>query len=187
MWMTSLDGSAVVRARTAHAGYTLIEILIVMLIISIVGAVSLLTVSANKNSQLENFSKQLTNLITLAEQQAMLQPAVLGLLIQNQTLRFYQFQAAPDQYHKSAWVPLDDPVLRARKIPKNIEVQLTFPGSPDAAPDAETTHNPQLIISTNGDLTPFIIYLGEKNSAPRYQIVGSDDGSLTNSEVTNEK
>jgi general secretion pathway protein H len=181
MWMRNPD-----RLLRIDAGYTLIEILIVMLIISIVGAVSLLTVSANKNSQLETYSRQLTNLITLAEQQAMLQPAVLGLLVEDQTLRFYQFRAAVDVAHKSAWVPVDDPLLHERVIPKNIQVQLTFPGQSVTDKDKES-HEPQLIISTNGDLTPFIIYIGEKKSVPRYQITGSDDGSLINSAVANEK
>jgi general secretion pathway protein H len=68
------------------AGFTLIEILIVMVIISIVGAASLLSISRNKNSQMENFARQLTNLITLAQQQAMLQPAVIGMTFSDSTV-----------------------------------------------------------------------------------------------------
>jgi len=163
-----------------HDGYTLIEVLIVMLIISIVGVASLLTISVNKNSRLETYAKQLANLITLAEQQAMLQPAVLGITIQKQSLEFFEFQPAVDAKHKSAWLPLTDSVLGTHIIPKNIEVRLKISDNPE---DEAVTKDPQVVISSNGDLTPFRILIGEKNAAPLYQVIGQDDGSVISRKI----
>jgi general secretion pathway protein H len=171
------------KQRSRHGGYTLIEILIVMLIISIVGVASLLTISANKNSRLETYAKQLSNLITLAQQQAMLEPAVLGLMIQKQTLTFYEYQQAIDAKHKSTWVPLTDTVLKPHRIPKEIELQLRI------AEQSVSTQSPdpQLVISSSGDVTPFHIYVGEKNKSPLYQVTGQEDGSISSGKISHEK
>jgi len=75
-----------------RCGFTLIEILVVILIISIVTSVALLSISRNENRQLETFTKDLVQTLTLAQEQAMLQPAVLGLAIERHT---YQFAARP--------------------------------------------------------------------------------------------
>lgn len=183
--------AALLRSRDAslraseEKGFTLIEVLIVMLIISIVGAASLLTISRNKNSQLENFSKQLVSLITLAEQQAMLQPAVLGLAFTADTLQFYQYQEknSKEESSVSHWIALTDSVLGSRRIPKNTQISLIMQGKAHSANSLE----PQIIISTGGDLTPFVIRIGEKDSPPRYQVTGSEDGSVISARVSDEK
>ena len=38
---------------------------------------------------------------------------------------------------------------------------------------------PQVVISTNGDITPFTIYVGKKGKSPRYVIKGDADGNIT--------
>lgn len=164
-------------------GFTLIEVLVVMLIISIVGAATLLTISHNQNSRLENFSRQLTSLITLAEEEAMLEPAVLGLQFTNDTLQFFRYQEA-DAKQNAAWQPVTNSVLGSRRLPKNAQLILKVNGEQFSA---EKTKEPPIIISTNGDLTPFVILIGEKNSAPRYQVTGAEDGSVNSARVTDEK
>jgi type II secretion system protein H len=161
-------------------GFTLVEVLIVMLIISIVGAASLLTISHNKNTKLENFSVQLVNLINLAEQQAMLQPAVLGLAFTADTLQFYQYQEKATA-GASHWVALTDSVLGSRRIPKNTQISLKIQGKP-----AADTKEPQILLSTSGDLPAFVILIGEKDAPPRYQVVGREDGSVTKGEPPHE-
>jgi prepilin-type N-terminal cleavage/methylation domain-containing protein len=164
-------------------GYTLIEILIVILIISIVGVASLLSISSNKNTRLQNFSKELTNLISLAEQQAMLQPAVLGLVFTKDSLQFYRYKEATDATKKSSWEPLDnESVLGKHALPKNISIALII--ADKVIPPSPT---PRLIITASGGLTPFVILIGEKNSPPRFQVIGSDDGSVTSQIYSNEK
>ena len=56
-------------------GFTLIELLVVIFIISIVTSVALLSISRNENKQLEAFTNELVQTVTLAEEQAMLQPS----------------------------------------------------------------------------------------------------------------
>ena len=42
---------------------------------------------------------------------------------------------------------------------------------------------PQIVISTNGDVTPFTIYVGRKGKKPLYAISGDADGNVTSREL----
>jgi general secretion pathway protein H len=77
--------------RRDFSGFTLIEILIVIVIISIVGGAALLTISNNKNKQLQTAAHQLAATLLVAEEEAMLRPATLGLAFTPSTFQFYQY------------------------------------------------------------------------------------------------
>lgn len=149
-------------------GFTLIEILVVLFIISIVTSVALLSISHNANKKIESFANELTQMITLAEEQAMLQPTVLGLSLNDQSFHFASLESKVGK--KNTWVPLQDVILKKHIIPKDIQISL----------NTENNHHPQIIISTNGDVTPFTIYVGKKGEKPSYVIIGTADGNIAN-------
>lgn len=164
-----------------QTGFTLIEILIVMLIISIVGSVAMLTISHNQHSQYKTFAKQLTNYLLLAEQQAMIQPSTLGIYFTEQSFQFYQFQK--DSADKSeAWQPLTDNLLGAHHIPNNIHLTLMIDGKtpPKSNPGSI---EPDLIITPSGDIPQFVIYIGKAGARPYYKIVGETNGSIKSEPV----
>jgi general secretion pathway protein H len=152
--------------KTKHNGYTLIEILVVLLIISIVTSVAMLNIGQNKNKQLETFANELTQIVTLAEEQAMLQPMVLGLSFNERSMQFSSF--------KNTWRPLQDAQFSKHGIPNNIQINV----------QGGAKSGPEIIISSNGDITPFTIYLSQKGKEPRYVIKGEADGTVTNTELS---
>jgi len=158
-------------------GYTLIEILVVLFIISIVTSIALLSIGRNQNKHLESFANDLSQMLTLAEEQAMLQPAVLGLSLRDNQLAFYSYQPAVGD-KKSSWLPVDEKSLAKRSIPDDIEVSVDT--GAESSSDQAVSSTPQIFISTNGDLTPFKIYVGKKGEKPRYMIKGDADGNITN-------
>lgn len=153
-------------------GYTLVEILVVMLIISIVTSVGLLSIRYNDNKRMESIANEITQLFMLAEEQAMLQPATYGVIIDNKTLQFTQLQHAEKQ---TTWQPLQDHVFKQQVMPGDIEMQLKIKNA-----DSSVTANnqPQVIISENGDITPFTLYIGKQGEKPKYSVVGYSDGSV---------
>lgn len=161
-------------------GYTLIEILIVLFIISIVSSVALLSINRNENRQLEAFANELAEMLTLAEEQAMLQPTVLGLIVDDQSLHFATYQAANKLKENNKWIPLQDKILGMQSIPNEVKVSVELQGNTTEIKKAEGVETPQIIISTNGDLTPFTIYVGKKGKKPRYVIRGDADGHVSN-------
>ncbi len=154
-------------------GFTLIEILIVLVIISIITTVALLTMGRNENKQLEAFTKDLGQIVSLAEEQAMLQTSTLGLSLNEHSFYFNSYELLKDK-QIATWIPLDDRILGKHVIPKEIEVKLDIGGH-----DEKLAHLPQVIISTSGDITPFTIYVGKKGQKPRYALIGEANGSIT--------
>lgn len=159
----------------ASKGYTLIEILVVLFIISITASIALLSLNRNQNKQVEIFTNELTQLITLAEEQAILQPAILGLHFSGHDFHFASYQPSITSKER-AWLPLSNELLNKRVIPNNIEIKLEVNHM-----RADFNKNtPQIVISTNGDMTPFTIFIGTHGQKPRYAITGTADGSVSN-------
>ena len=167
--------------RSMALGYTLIEILVVLLIISIVTSVGLLSIRFNENKKLETFANELTQLMTLAEEEALLKPQVIGLFLSNQSLQFSILKEDAEDNKKEIWVPLQDLTLGLHPIPHNIQVDL-FINHQRIALDEKI--NPQIIISTNGDPTPFIMYVGKKGERPHYAVTGDADGNVASKSLS---
>jgi general secretion pathway protein H len=168
--------------KQLNRGYTLIEILVVIFIISLVTSVAVLSIGRNENKQVEAFANQLTQMLSFAEEQAMLQPNVLGLSFNKHSLQFSSLQIEQDGT-KQNWIPLNDNVLGKRDFPGDIEIGIQV-GNALANNDDQTVKDvPQIIISTNGDFTPFTIYVGRKGKKPLYVISGDENGTVTNKEL----
>lgn len=171
------------KIHKSTSGFTLIELLIVIVIISIVSSVAVLNLGVNKNKQLETFTNQFTNTLKLAEQEAMLRPATLRLVINKNSYQFYEYrpQANPDA---SPWHTLTDSTLGLHHIPKDFQMTVKIAGQHD---NDEEQQQPPLIFSTSGDLTPFTIYVGRKDASPRFKIIGSGNGNIRNEMIDEEK
>jgi len=161
------------RLNPKTCGYTLIEILMVLFIISIVTSVALLSMGQNKNKEIESFTQEIVQMVRLAEEQALLQPAVVGLAVNGHALEFSQFQG-------KAWLPWQDALFGTYRIPTGIQVRVKINDQ------AETNEKnvPPIIISTSGDMTPFTIYVGKVGEAPRYAISGEADGKITTTSLS---
>lgn len=160
--------------KRTQRGFTLIELLVVILIISIVSSVALLTISHNKNKTLETVTSQLTQMVSLAEEEALLKPNVFSLSLNHHALQFSEYQLAADG-NQNQWQPLHDALFSQDVIPDDVQISMHVGNSTD---------NQRIIISSNGDLTPFTIDVGEKGNKPRYRITGDADGNVTSQELS---
>lgn len=151
-----------------HRGFTLIEILVVMVIICIVAGIAVLTLSTNQNKQFENLANQLTRIITLGEEEAMLRPATLSLVLTTTTFQFYLFQEP-----QKTWRALSEQPLGLHHIPSNTQITLKIQDK-----TIPLDGKPQLIISASGEITPFIILIGKKAAKPFYAVIGEGNGNV---------
>jgi general secretion pathway protein H len=154
--------------RNSSNGYTLLEVLIVILIISIVATVASMTIHFNKNKQMETLAHEIANLITLAEEEAIARPAVLGLAFTSHQFQFFIYQE-----NNHAWQPLTNKVFRARTIPNDVQMTLTIHNT-----IIPNEGKPALIISTSGDIPAFTISIGKTEQKPLYQVVGEANGKV---------
>ncbi len=167
----------IVHARRRVKGFTLIEILIVIVIISIVSGVALVTLSSNKTKQLENLAKQLTHLITLAESEAMLQPCTLGLAFYHHSFQFFNYKP----HEKNPWQAIVTGSLGLHNIPEHVQLTLRV-NDEGKALDGK----PYIFISESGDITAFTITIASIGHKPAYVVRGDASGNVQ-TEIYHEK
>lgn len=170
----------VARGGTLQAGYTLIEILVVLFIISIVTSVALLSISHNESKQIESFAKEISQMVTLAEEQAMLESNVLGLTVSNHKLQFSSLESIQTANKQTqVWQAIEDRVLGTHGVPEDMQVTVEVGSAKVDLANQTKELIPQIIFSTNGDATPFTIYVGKVGEKPLYAVSGDADGSVS--------
>lgn len=108
-------------------GFTLLEILIVVLIIGVVTAGMLLSMSfAGKDTELETESKRLLSLMDYAREQAELQTRDYGIFFGEHGYEFVAYDV-----RTGAWRPVfEDDALRRRDLPSGLEFKLVVDARP---------------------------------------------------------
>src|SRR6201986_4625207 len=107
-----------------HRGFTLIEILIVIVIISIVSGIATLTLSSNRKKQYEYLANKLAHIITLAQEEAILRSAVLGFAFTPQSFQFFEYHNQIEGEKKTHWRALTNRIFGLHVISKDTELAL---------------------------------------------------------------
>lgn len=163
-------------AHPATAGFTLIEILIVVLIIGVISAGMLLSFTlTGRDPELEKESDRLLALFTYVREQAELQTREYGVLFQDDGYEFLTYDM-----HRAAWRGVfEDDALSARKLPDGLGVKLTVEARPVVLtrPADAKDKTPQIMIFSNGDLTSFAATV-ERDGGRRSVTLTPDDQGL---------
>jgi len=128
------DLSAVERRGSAPraAGFTLIEILVVIVVAGIAAALIVANIGGDDARSAEREARRLAGALEHAAQVAQWRRENLGVSVEGAGYRFWHRNAADDQ-----WLPVaGDDVLAARALPRGLAVSpLRYAGAP-VAPDA---------------------------------------------------
>ena len=145
-------------------GFTLIEILVVVLIIGITLGFALLAFGDfGRERRIILAAEHFVNYVKFAEQQAILETSTLGILLSNNS---YQLSCLHSQNHWQA-MPQKS-VFRQQYFPSDAVVHL------DNA--AKKSDNPQIIINSSGDITPFKLSFGSHENVKVAVVIGEDNG-----------
>lgn len=150
------------RPTPVQRGFTLLELLVVLVIVTLLVSFATLRLGDNRAAQLEREAQRLAALLEAAGDEAVLQGQELGLRLEPDGYRFLR-------YTPPEWAALeDDALLRPRRLPATIRLELRLDGlppPPDADPQA-----PQIIVYSSGEHTPFELTLGAAETAVRYRL-----------------
>ena len=155
-------------------GFTLIEVLVVLVIVGVVTATLMLAAGGSGARELENAAQRSRGLIALACERAVLTGRDLGFAPTRTGLRFGYFQA-------EGWRPLGDEgndELRARPWGAGVEVQAQREGEPMELPDGAPAQADFACFSS-GELTPFRFDFRRADVAEVWTLQGALDGSVT--------
>lgn len=181
--------NSLLRSRSS-GGFTLIEILIVVIIIGTIATVAMLSINlAGDDRDLHTEARRLMSLIEVAEDDATLQGREFGIELMHNSYRFVEYDGL-----NRAWadIPGDD-LLRPRTLPEEFELQLfledkrvlldTDPkpfNQNDASGNAlaTETYSPHLLVYSSGELTPFELHLIRPYDDKRVIVRGDALGDL---------
>ncbi len=164
--------------RTRQRGFTLIELMVVVLIIGLMAAGIVLSVGVTgRDTELEKESERAFQLIKYAREKAELQTREYGLYCGDRDYQFVTFDP-----RKQIWRPVDeDDALRARELPEGLKLRLVVEGRRSRAEGARRegqgkkktkeeqekelrAFQPHVMIFSNGDLTSFALTLERRGA-----------------------
>ncbi|MFA5683467.1 MAG: type II secretion system minor pseudopilin GspH [Lysobacteraceae bacterium] len=158
-------------SRHRQRGFTLIEVLVVLVIVGVVIGAMVLASGGSGERQLENAARRAELRIRLACERAMFTGVDVGFSVLAEGLRFGYLLPG-------RWAPLadaPDEALRLRPLGEGILVQAYRDGLEVDQAQAEL---PQFACHASGELTPLRLQLGREGVNTRWRLDGHVDGRL---------
>ena len=158
-------------------GFTLLEILVVILIIGILTTVAVLSSGiVSRDRELQQSGQRLRSLIDLARDESVLQNREYGLALTVDGYEFVMFDNFTGQW---LLFPPDD-LFRPRNLPEEIEFGLTVEDRvillPRIRVDPEI--EPNIIFYASGEQTPFEVRIARRYEDSAYVITGDFAGKV---------
>src|SRR5258708_5622718 len=153
---------SLVTGMRTEPGFSLIEILVVLLIMSIVLSFGLLAFGdfgASRNASIQ--AEELLAYIKVLQYQALLENKAFAIRVNPKGYLSFRFEGG-------AWQPMPSKgIFHPRRFPANIVVSLK-----------QNAKEPGIIIDAAGTVKPFAIDLGTKQQLTLVKLLGEANGSL---------
>ncbi len=164
--------------KTKEQGFTLIEIMVVITIAAIMFGAVVLAFPDSGNDRLKEQGRRFTALISLAQDEAILQSQDLAVTMNDSGYSFYR-------RFGEVWEVYSDKPFIARVLDGGIQAEVTLEGLSVSLLSSQKA-KPQVIIYSNGEMTPFAYYLTNQEKS-KYNIEFDAVGNLKQEFIINEK
>lgn len=156
----------------AAAGFTLVEVMVVMVIVALMAGLLVVTVSDTPQRRLQREAGDLAALLNFASDEAVLRGVELGLIIDDHGYRFVYFDP-----EKKKWLGLPDKALKGHAFKEPYEVTFALDGEQLDAKTQERIkklsersededQRPMLLLLSSGEFLPFTLTLRFADNTP---------------------
>lgn len=162
-------------AARPRAGFTLLELVVVLLLVGIILGLATITITARPaDNVLKEEATRLHELTQLAAENAIIYGDVIGMLVGP---REYGFVVATE----AGWQPLPDDVFRPRTLSDAFILELYGEGLADADNTLPVNAEDEDDASDDDDepLNPQIVFLGTGEATPFETVLAHDDTDIT--------
>lgn len=179
--------------RCHPRGFTLVEILLVVVIIGVMAGLATLAVGSKAPRQLQQEAERLHQRLRLAQDEALFNQKNLGVLLSDSGYRLLQYDEKDDR-----WLPLQTDLNSSGGVLRDggryeftipVVVSLALTGAPlqlsrkDASQldlsdrfnsDNNESLQPELVLLANGEMSPFTLTLQRQQDERSRQVLHSD-------------
>lgn len=158
-------------------GFTLVELLIVMVLVGVMGGMAVLAMGQADPSRVVRLeAERLARLLELAEQEASIRGEIVAIELYAGGYRFLQPQG-------NGWQAMNDALFQSRTLSAPLRLGLTLAGEAKPLPfKPDYQPKPQIVLTPDGDSEAFRIAIDDGHDS-RYWVdnldgvlqVGSDD------------
>lgn len=168
-------------------GFTLIEIMVVMVIIALIATATVMSTGSNFSQKVGNEARRLAAIIRLAQDEALINSTEVGVILDETKYTFVL-------YEQGQWLPItNEKMYEEHTLLEGVEMVLQVDGfdgivlgeerdDDDEEEDEKRSLTPQIYILSSGELSPFILTMGVESEIPEeeffYQIQGHFDGRI---------
>jgi general secretion pathway protein H len=167
-----------------NAGFTLLEILVVIVIIGVMVSMATLSIGLlGADRQSEEEARRVWAVIGQAREEAELQAIDLAIFVGATDYEFLRFDTRRNQ-----WLPVvDDKLYAQRTLPEGLRFRLWMegrelvlkPGLPDRSKKGESEKwPPQLTVLSSGDVVPFELQIERDGAPAMWRMTSLADGDL---------
>ncbi len=140
--------------RKSSTGFTLLEILVILLIVGLIASVVVVSISgSNYKTELRSATYKISRQIELARNESTFRNELWGIEIKRNTMRFLKFDPVTETWNsqtKRAYI--------SHQLSENFELKLeTKDVQQSSQSDELEDSTPNLIIEPSGEITPFEI------------------------------
>jgi general secretion pathway protein H len=166
-------------ARTAgrHGGFTLLEILVVVVIIAVLTTVAMLSIGVlGTDRELDAEGDRYSDVVAAAAEQSQLEGRDFGIWFGPARYQVLTYVQQTQQWDSIA----DDRLYASHELPAGVQVAVELEGRqlPLGVGQPGAPRVPQVLLYSSGDASPYRLTLTRDGSESRWLVDGQPDGTL---------
>jgi general secretion pathway protein H len=173
------------------SGFTLIEVLVVVMIIGIISAIVVFGIgSLGDDRELQNEARRMTSLIELASDEAMFQGRDFGVEIMQSAYRFVEYDPLTGRWSEV----IGDDLMRQRQLRQDtqfdlfledkrvlLDIEAVQPDSDAEDDDVDglgEDYLPHVLVLSSGDISPFVLDIIRSSDESSVRLSATPAGEL---------